>query len=104
MKKAVRKKTAKKKAVRKKAFGIKAMRLTVPKDLSEEIDRRFDFVSDIVPWQTEACVKIRSLTKKLAREVARNTPICREQSLAITKLEEALHFAIAAIVRPRGDH
>ena len=93
MKKVSRKKVAKKKAVR---YRMSAHQI-------DEINRRFDFVSDLVPEQTEACIQVRKITKQLAKTVTRNTPVSREQSLAITKLEEALHFAIAAIVRPRGD-
>ena len=98
-----RKKAGKKKATRKKVAKKRAFR-RVPTELSREIDRRFDFVNDLGVEQTQACIRLRAMTKKLAKAIARDTPVCREQSLAITKLEEALHFTIAAIVRPRGDH
>lgn len=87
----------------KKAVKKATIRRRVPADLSREIDRRFDFVSDLVPEQTEACIRVRKMTKQLARTIGRDTPHGREQALAITRLEEALHFAIAAIVRPNGD-
>ena len=92
-----------KKAFKKKVAKKKVARIRLSSDVYREIDRRFDFVDDLVPTQTENCIKVRSMTKQLAKTISRLTPICREQSLAITKLEEALHFAIAAIVRPKGD-
>ncbi len=94
MKKASKKKVSKKKA---------GLRRTMPANLSREIDRRFDFVSDLVPEKTEACIRVRRAAKQMAKNIVWDTPVCREQSLALTKLEEALHFAIAAIVRPQGD-
>ena len=87
------KKTVKKKAVRRRA----------PQVLVAEINRRIDFVSSVSPQKTEDCVAIRASVKKLALQIARTTPMNREQSLAITKLEEALYFAIASIVRPSGE-
>ncbi len=93
-----------KKVSRKKVAKKKVVRYRMPTHQIDEINRRFDFVNDLVPEQTEACITVRKTTKQLAKTITRNTPVCREQSLAITKLEEALHFAIAAIVRPRGGH
>ncbi len=92
------------KVVKKKVAKKKVVRYRMPAHQINEINRRFDFVNDLVPEQTKACITVRKATKQLAKTITRNTPICREQSLAITKLEEALHFTIAAIVRPRGDH
>ena len=88
----MKKKVAKKRVIRR-----------IPLPISKEINRRFDFVDNIGIEETQACIKLREMTKKLAKTIARDTPVCREQALAITKLEEALHFAIAAIVRPKGD-
>lgn len=42
---------------------------------------------------------IRRHGKNLAEIVEENTPACREQSLAITKIEEAVMWANAAIAR-----
>lgn len=42
---------------------------------------------------------IRDKAKELAVELLENTPPSREQSLALTKLEEAVMFANAAIAR-----
>ena len=42
---------------------------------------------------------IRDRAKSLARIIDENTPASREQSLALTKLEEAVFWANAAIAR-----
>lgn len=112
------KKTTKKKAVKKATrrrrtsveltsstppIKARRQRRTVPPEIAKEIDRRFDFVAGIGADKTESCIEVRAATKRLAQLIGRATPINREQSLAITKLEEALHFAIASIVRPQGD-
>lgn len=49
--------------------------------------------------QPERYERIRSEAGKLAHLIACNTPESREQSLALTKLEEAIFFANAAIAR-----
>ena len=46
--------------------------------------------------------QIRNMHKALAIEVSRNTPVCREQALAITKLEESMMWANAAIARNKA--
>jgi hypothetical protein len=43
--------------------------------------------------------KLRNMACALAIEIAERTPTSREQSLALTKLEEAVMFANAAIAR-----
>jgi hypothetical protein len=40
---------------------------------------------------------------KLAIQISENTPVSREQSLALTKLEECIMFANAAIARNEKD-
>lgn len=42
---------------------------------------------------------LRGEAHALARSISRLTKPCREQSLALTKLEEAMFFANAAIAR-----
>lgn len=49
--------------------------------------------------QQERYVAIRAMGHALADLVSRVTPESREQSLALTKLEEAVMFANAAIAR-----
>ena len=49
--------------------------------------------------QADRYVALRDKAKGLAVAIAENTPPCREQSLALTKLEECVMFANAAIAR-----
>lgn len=49
--------------------------------------------------QPERYVELRDRAKLLAYMIVKNTPPSREQSLAITKLEEAIFWANAAIAR-----
>jgi hypothetical protein len=49
--------------------------------------------------QTERYSAIRDQAKKLAEKIVYSTPESREQSLAITKLEEAVMWANASIAR-----
>ena len=49
--------------------------------------------------QQERYVAIRETAKVLAHRIVTDTPPSREQSLALTKLEEAVMFANAAIAR-----
>ena len=50
--------------------------------------------------KAERHVKMRQLAKQLAREMVELCPAGRERSTALTKLEEALMWANAAIARP----
>ncbi len=49
--------------------------------------------------QAQRYEMLRGNAQKLAFEIATFTPESREQSLALTKLEEAIFFANAAIAR-----
>lgn len=49
--------------------------------------------------QPERYVTLRDEAKDLAYTIVKNTPPSREQSLAITHLEEAIFYANAAIAR-----
>jgi len=49
--------------------------------------------------QPERYIFLRDEAKKLAVNIVKNTPPSREQSLAITHLEEAIFYANAAIAR-----
>lgn len=49
--------------------------------------------------QAERYEKIRRLAKEYATELVTTTPLSREQSLAITHLEEVVFWANAAIAR-----
>lgn len=72
--------------------------------MSKEIDRRFDFVSDISEEKTAQCIALRAAHKKLAKQIAKVTPPGRERAMALTNLEQALFYTIAGIVRPTADN
>ena len=63
------------------------------KSIQQEIDRRFRY-HEGTDDQCEDCIKVRASVQ------AAIAPDCRERELAITHLEQALSWAIAAIVRP----
>jgi hypothetical protein len=49
--------------------------------------------------QPERYVLIRDAARQLAELITENTPASREQSLALTKLEESVFWANASIAR-----
>lgn len=63
-----------------------------------QIERAFGYHS-LKDDQPERYVLIREQAKHLAQLIAAQTPPSREQSLALTKLEEAVMFTNAAIAR-----
>jgi dihydroneopterin aldolase len=65
---------------------------------NEELQNRFTYHSP-KEGQPERYVLIRDAAKELAELVLDNTPASREQSLAITKLEEVVFWANAAVAR-----
>lgn len=64
-----------------------------------ELNRRFDLLEPVDSSASESCDAVREKIKETADLVAFEAPPSREQGLALTKLEEALYWAIAAIVR-----
>jgi len=66
--------------------------------IQEDIDNRFTYRAP-VPYQSEKYSQIRGLAKSFAYLVASLTPQGREQSLAITHIEETVFWANAAIAR-----
>jgi hypothetical protein len=66
--------------------------------LYKDIPVRFEYHKPD-PEQVEDIEILREALWTVAYTVARRAPECREQELAVTKLEEALYWAIAAIVR-----
>lgn len=64
-----------------------------------DLGRRFDLHRPDAEAAAR-CGIVRGAVKRAAEEVALAAPEGRERSLAITKLEEALYWAVAAIVRP----
>lgn len=63
-----------------------------------DLDNRFTF-HPATPEQGERYTHIRAEAKAFAEYVVAHTPQSREQSLAITKIEEAVFWANAAIAR-----
>lgn len=67
-----------------------------------DLDTRFD----LHPATEETGPKMdrmRATLKEAARQVHENTPASREQSTALTKIEEALFWANAAIARSHAN-
>lgn len=67
-------------------------------EMSERLERDFTYHAPL-PHQPERYTRLRDAAKELARLIVTNTPPSREQSAALTKLEEAIFFANAAIAR-----
>lgn len=65
---------------------------------SKELETRFSYHSPIGD-QPERYVRIRNEARNLADLICSKTPKCREQSIALTKLEEVVMWANAAIAR-----
>lgn len=63
-----------------------------------EIAKRFTYHAP-KGGQPQLYEDLRARASTLARRIAMTSPQCREQSLAITKLEEAIFWANAAIAR-----
>ncbi len=64
-----------------------------------EIRARFLSVEIRTERQARSMDLARTLYAELALEVVDHTPPGREQSLAITALEDSLHWALQALVR-----
>ena len=71
---------------------------TMSPQMIGQIDNNFTYHSPITD-QPERYVHLRNLAKTLAIEICSQTPFSREQSLAITNLEQAIFWANAAIAR-----
>lgn len=64
----------------------------------EDLDNRFTYHAP-KPGQQERYVAIREKAKELAVLIVASTPSSREQSVALTNLEQATFWANAAIAR-----
>ena len=64
----------------------------------DELQRRFTYHPP-KDTQLDRYRLIRREARELAMRIINQTPVSREQSLAITKLEEAVFWANAAIAR-----
>lgn len=64
----------------------------------EEIDNRFTYHPPVGD-QAQRYEHMRAVAKILAEDIVNNTPESREQSLALTALDEVVFWANAAIAR-----
>lgn len=70
---------------------------------NEELERRFNFHPPSSEEVANRHQKVRLVCRDAAREIVELTgPPSREQSLAITALEEAMFWANGAIARPKS--
>jgi hypothetical protein len=67
-------------------------------DIADRIERDFSYHAPSGD-QPERYAMIRKIAKHIATHLLEVCPDCRERSLAITKLEEAVFWANAAIAR-----
>lgn len=68
------------------------------KNIHNEIARRFTYHAP-TPDQIPKYNRIRMYAREFAEMLLHECPSCRERSLALTKLEEAVMWANAAIAR-----
>jgi hypothetical protein len=66
---------------------------------SNELDNRFTYHPPVAEEKVASYQSIREAGRNLADLIVNNTPESREQSLAITKLEEVIFWANASIAR-----
>lgn len=79
-------------------MGNQTGKYVVPGEDRDRIENIFMFHAPIND-QAERYEKMRERAKELAYMIQANTPKSQEQSLALTKLEEVVFFANAAIAR-----
>ena len=65
----------------------------------KEIETRFTYHEPKGDWQMRRYEEIRKRAREFALYLSASCPECRELSLAITKLEEVVMWANAAIAR-----
>ena len=70
----------------------------IPERTREQLDNNFTYHAPISD-QPARYVEIRDKAKELAYLICSKTPVSREQSLALTNLEQAIFWANAAIAR-----
>lgn len=68
----------------------------------DDIDNRFEYHPPS-PEKIRQHERVRSYLRQMAHEFADSLPAGREKSLALTKLEEAMFWANAAIARAPED-
>lgn len=74
---------------------------TIPQTLYVDVDleKRFTYHAPTGSSQVNRYAQIRNKAKAYAYELKQMTPASREQSLALTHLEDAVFWANAAIAR-----
>lgn len=68
-------------------------------ETAEELRERFNYHRPPNDAVVQAHERLRAACFGAAMTVVEQTPECREQSLALTKLEEAMFWANAAVAR-----
>ena len=71
-------------------------------EMAQRLDREYTYHEPIDNVQIERYVYLRAAARTLAEDIMTMAPRSREQSLALTKLEEAIMWANAAIARHEG--
>ncbi len=69
---------------------------------ARDLDNRFEYHPPVTDMARHAHESVRAHTRKLAGWFDALLPEGREKSLAITKLEEAMFWANAAVARAAG--
>lgn len=72
--------------------------MAINEKTQSEIDNRFTF-HPVKEGQPERYTDIRALAKEYAEYIVEATPAGREQAVALTKLDEVVFWANAAIAR-----
>lgn len=70
----------------------------IPEIMAKRLENDFTYHAP-KEGQQERYVALRAKAKELALLIVENTPPSREQSLALTQLEEAIFWANASIAR-----
>jgi hypothetical protein len=69
----------------------------------EDIAHRFAFHAATTEQKRDAHTSVRESCRRLADELNERLPEGREKALAVTKLEEVMFWANAAIARARAE-
>lgn len=77
--------------------------MTTPPTTRHEIDKRFAYYRPQSKEVARRFPQIRGAVRAAARVIVDSTVPSREQSLALTKLEEAMFWASAAVARMEGE-
>lgn len=70
---------------------------------SQDVENRFAFHPGTTAEKRGDHTSIRNACKELGHQFDRDLPPSREKALALTKLEEAMFWANAAIARQKKD-